>query len=213
MKEIKIGNTVEQCVERSDYPPEKVKQILSKETIAIVQALGVERTIMYAIADLAQVMLRTAQPERAAHLLGAIAAKQDATGFMAVLSDLGVRQTAADARAALGDVAFTHGWEAGRHLLWADAIREALAALEATPSIAPTHGLLRGQPAPADVDLTFREQEVLGLLCQHLTDSEIAAHLFVSPRTVNNHVANILGKLGVRNRREAAALAARQGLI
>ena len=179
MKEIKIGNTVEQCVERSDYPPEKVKQILSKETIAIAQALGVERTIMYAVADLAQVMLRTAQPERAVHLLGAIAAK----------------------------------WEAGRHLLWADAIREALAALEATPSMSPTHGLLRGQPAPADIDLTFREQEVLGLLCQHLTDSEIAAHLFVSPRTVNNHGANILGKLGVRNRREAAALAARHGLI
>lgn len=213
MKEIKIGNTVEQCVERSDYPPEKVKQILSKETIAIAQALGVERTIIFAVAGLAQVILTTPQPERAAHLLGAIAAKQDATGFMAVLAETQVRQTVAEARAALGDVAFTHGWEAGRHLLWADAIREALAALEATPSMSPTHGLLRGQPAPADVDLTFREQEVLGLLCQHLTDSEIAAHLFVSPRTVNNHVANILGKLGVRNRREAAALAARHGLI
>src|SRR4029453_4928079 len=143
----------------------------------------------------------------------AIAAKQDATGFMAVLAETQVRQTAADARAALGDGTFTPGGGAGRHPLGGDAIREALAALDATPSIAPTHGLLRGQPAPADVDLTFREQEVLGLLCQHLTDSEIAAHLFVSPRTVNNHVANILGKLGVRNRREAAALAARQGLI
>jgi len=36
MKEIKIGNTVEQCVERTDYPPEKVKQILAKETIAVL---------------------------------------------------------------------------------------------------------------------------------------------------------------------------------
>ena len=34
MKEIRIGNTVEQCVERSDYPPEKVRQILSKETVS-----------------------------------------------------------------------------------------------------------------------------------------------------------------------------------
>jgi DNA-binding NarL/FixJ family response regulator len=183
------------------------------QVIAIAQALGDERIIMYTVADLAQVMLTTPQPERAAHLLGAIAAKLDAIGFMDVLVEMQVRQTEADARAALGDVAFTHGWEAGRQLLWADAIRVALAALEATPSTAPTHVLLRGQPAPADVDLTFREQEVLGLLCQRLTDAEIADRLFLSKRTVEHHVANILGKLGVRNRREAAALAARPGLI
>lgn len=36
MKEIKIGNTVEQCVERSDFPPEKVKQILANETVAVL---------------------------------------------------------------------------------------------------------------------------------------------------------------------------------
>ncbi|HEY2911277.1 MAG TPA: ketol-acid reductoisomerase [Gemmataceae bacterium] len=36
MKEIKIGNTVEQCVERSDYPPDKVKQILANETVAVL---------------------------------------------------------------------------------------------------------------------------------------------------------------------------------
>jgi predicted ATPase/DNA-binding CsgD family transcriptional regulator len=61
--------------------------------------------------------------------------------------------------------------------------------------------------------LTFREQEVLGLLCQRLTDAEIAERLFVSPRTVNHHVANVLGKLGAANRRDAAALAAGRGLI
>ena len=36
MKEIRIGNTVEQCVERSDYPPENIKQILGNETIAVL---------------------------------------------------------------------------------------------------------------------------------------------------------------------------------
>lgn len=36
MKEIRIGNTVEQCVERSDYPPERIKQILGNETIAVL---------------------------------------------------------------------------------------------------------------------------------------------------------------------------------
>jgi ketol-acid reductoisomerase len=36
MKEIRIGNTVEQCVERSDYPPERIKQILGNEIIAVL---------------------------------------------------------------------------------------------------------------------------------------------------------------------------------
>ena len=62
-------------------------------------------------------------------------------------------------------------------------------------------------------DLTFREQEVLALLCQRLTDPEIAAHLFISPKTVGKHVSNILGKLGASNRREAAAIAVRHALV
>ena len=53
---------------------------------------------------------------------------------------------------------------------------------------------------------------MLALLCQRLTDKEIADHLFVAPRTARFHVENVLAKLGAANRREAAALAARHGL-
>jgi DNA-binding NarL/FixJ family response regulator len=60
--------------------------------------------------------------------------------------------------------------------------------------------------------LTPREIEVLHLLAQRLTDREIADALFLSQHTVGRHVQNILGKLDVRNRREAGALAEREGL-
>ena len=61
--------------------------------------------------------------------------------------------------------------------------------------------------------MTFREHEVLGLICQRLTDAEIAERLFLSRRTVSHHVGNIIAKLGVANRREAAAMAVRQRMV
>jgi DNA-binding NarL/FixJ family response regulator len=52
--------------------------------------------------------------------------------------------------------------------------------------------------------LSSREQDVLRLLAEGLTDREIAGALAISPRTVESHVSSVLRKLGVRNRAEAA---------
>ena len=52
--------------------------------------------------------------------------------------------------------------------------------------------------------LSAREQEVLRLLAEGMTDREIAAALAISPRTVESHVSSVLRKMGVRNRAEAA---------
>jgi DNA-binding CsgD family transcriptional regulator len=62
-------------------------------------------------------------------------------------------------------------------------------------------------------DLTAREQEVLAALALGLSNEEIGAQLFVSPKTVDHHVSAILGKLGVRSRGAAVAEAYRTGLV
>jgi len=59
---------------------------------------------------------------------------------------------------------------------------------------------------------TPRELEVLSLLAHHLSNKEIAAELGIGEKTVKTHVSNILSKLGVRSRADAARYAREQGL-
>lgn len=61
--------------------------------------------------------------------------------------------------------------------------------------------------------LTGRESEVLALVAEGRTNAEIAATLFMSPKTASVHVSHIIAKLGAANRTEAAATARRQGLL
>jgi len=60
--------------------------------------------------------------------------------------------------------------------------------------------------------LTSREREVLRLIAVGRSNREIAAALFIAPKTASVHVSNILGKLGAASRTEAAAIAYREGL-
>jgi DNA-binding NarL/FixJ family response regulator len=61
--------------------------------------------------------------------------------------------------------------------------------------------------------LTQREQEVLRLVAEGLSNKDIADKLFISPKTVENHRTNIMQKLGLHSRMELVRYAARLGLI
>jgi len=69
------------------------------------------------------------------------------------------------------------------------------------------------RPQPLVEPLTNRELEILELLVKRLQNKEIADQLFISAQTVKTHLANIYGKLAVRNRRQAADKAKALGIV
>ena len=101
---------------------------------------------------------------------------------------------------------------------WIEAMaRRARIAVDLQPEPAPLAGpagpAAETAVVPDSHSLTPREREVLSLLADGYTNRRIAESLFISESTAGVHVSNILGKLGVATRTEAATVAARLGLV
>jgi predicted ATPase/DNA-binding CsgD family transcriptional regulator len=113
----------------------------------------------------------------------------------------------ARARAALGEAGFKAAWDAARAWTVEEAIERALAVdlRKASESVI--------QKAERPAGLSAREIDVLKLLTTGITNDEIAERLFLSPRTVHAHLANIYRKLDVSNRSEAVRVALELGAV
>ena len=120
---------------------------------------------------------------------------------------------AAGALRAAADAADGHAPLLGQIRVLADRARISLRSPVAgakTPGSPPPSQTLHPKPP---FGLTSRELEVLRLLAAGRTNAQIGAEMYISPKTAGVHVSNILRKLGVSGRVQAAALAERAGLL
>jgi len=185
---------------------------LQRESMVLELESGYNEMVAVNLANVAMLALATGRPTCAARLFGAAAGQREAISNPFKLPERSVYERGADAaREMLGDD-FAVAWDAGRAFSPAEAVADAFAALDEIGSL-----VMPGAPASTDsglvAGLTSRELEVLRLLVAGGSNREIADALFVSPRTVQAHLANLFGKLDVHTRAGAVARAYELGIV
>lgn len=131
---------------------------------------------------------------------------------MAVWNKLEARYECARVRVLIGLASREIGDEDTARLEY-EAARSTFIQLDATPDLARVDALLRKRKSDDTHGLTSREIEVLRLLATGKTNRMIAAEMFVSERTVDRHVSNMLAKLNLPSRAAATAFAYEHHLI
>ena len=186
---------------------------LQREGMSLHLELGSREVLAVNLANVAMLAAVTGRPVTAARLFGAATGHREAIGNPFKMPERAVYDRAIDIpQAEMGHDAFAAAWSAGLALSLADAVAAAFAALDEIENEA-TPGVLPASSAESDFGLTARELEVLRLLVDGRTDREIAAALFISPRTAQGHVAHIFTKLNVSTRTSAVSAALRAGLV
>jgi non-specific serine/threonine protein kinase len=179
---------------------------LHAESLAIFRALGDRWGIALALSNLGRVTAR----------LGAYrAARARLEEALSIQRELGDKWNCAWTLHTLGEVLRAQGAaaEAAALLEESERLRRELG-----DTAQPDEARLPAETAPPRppaglFQLTARERDVLRLVAQGLTDSQVAAELVLSPRTVQSHLSTIYSKLGVATRTAAVRIALDRGLV
>jgi non-specific serine/threonine protein kinase len=189
---------------------------LVAQSLELCRETGNLRNTASCLERLAGLAVSSAQPVRAVSLFGAAEALRESFGIpLPPVLRADYDRDVAVARTHLDEVIFAAAWTEGRKLSLNHAIAEAQhMALEAQSAAGAPDQVI--QPTGAAPDrlgtLTPRERQVLTLIAQGASNRAIADTLVIAERTAEIHVSNILGKLGVTSRTQAAAFALAHGL-
>jgi predicted ATPase/DNA-binding CsgD family transcriptional regulator len=175
---------------------------LYKESLELAAEVGSRARVARCLEGLAEVALTHGRPARAARLWEAAKALRESIGSPQSPFD-GSHPGHGDIVAAARSRRDEAAWSEGRAMTPEEAIEYALSEEE---ELAPS-------PKDDKAGLSERELEILRLVAEGLTDPQVAERLYLSPRTVGQHLRSIYRKLGVPSRAAAAKAAVERSLI
>ena len=179
---------------------------LHAESLAIFRTLGDRWGIALALSNLGRVTARLGDYR---------AARARLEEALTIQRELGDKWNCAWTLHTLGEVLRAQGAaaEAAGLLEESARLRHELGDIGSPDDALLPAGTAPERPAAGLFQLTAREREVLALVARGLTDSQVAAELVLSPRTVQSHLSTIYSKLGVATRTAAVRLALDRGLV
>ena len=191
-----------------------VARALYEESLVIGKEGGNKLNITFYLEGLADVAMVQGDPAWAAKLWGAAETLREAMGApIPPVYRADYERSVSVARTRLGEKAFAVTWSEGRtmsleQILAAMGTAETLALITEPSSVPPVR-----LPPTSPTGFTAREMDVLRLLTQGLTSSQIAEQLVIGVVTVNFHVRSIYSKLGVTSRAAATRYALEHHLL
>lgn len=201
-------NLAELKYELGEYPA--ARALLARGIRQFVHQHNTEN-LFHALEGAAELELRDQQPERAAILLGWVDRTRYRLGIVPGAFSLDYEPVNPQVEALLGSNRYRELVDRGA--LFSDEEAAAFALEDVYPANeASPNGPVEPAVVPAASPLTPRELDVLRLVAQGKSNQEIADALFISMRTAQTHVTNILGKLDLDSRAALAAYAVRQRL-
>ncbi len=183
-----------------------------EESLALSRELGEQFIMPLSLEGLVGVLVAQGELRWAAQVWGAAEVLREATAVPLPPADrAGYNQAVSVAREQLGESVFATAWQEGRTMTPEQALA-ARGGPEMISSESPPTPRAESSPThPAG--LTAREVEVLRLVAQGFTNTQVAAQLVVSPRTVNFHLTSIYSKIGISSRNAATRYAIEQHLV
>lgn len=182
------------------------------EGLLISKDLGHTLLAAWLLLGLAGVAASERQPERSARLFGAGRSLNESVGGSLDPADKAeYERSMAHARAQLDETAWQKCYAEGEAMTLEEAVEYARAA--ATQEEQAATGATASPSLPGLPELSKREVEVLRLVAEGLTTQEVAERLYLSVRTVENHLRSIYGKLNVSTRAAATRIAVEHGLL